>query len=155
MTEGAVAEYQDGSIGHRGRMVRTLLTAVMGLGMAACNTSPSEALLGPWRSDGFNMLVTADSTAVWGNCSTGTIPGRLAVDAVGRFQATFDYRFTPGIPGGARVDRLLLTGQLHGNELEVSLDAMGGAPPLNYRLERGPGMPYLPCPTFSPGSPTP
>ncbi len=127
--------------------VGVVLATAFLAGAAGCNTSPAEALSGPWNSDGFNLLITPDSTAAWGNCSYGKIPGGLAPDGAGRFQATFDYTFYAGANGSKPVTtRIRLEARLKGNQLTVTLDPMTNAGPAIHILARGSGRPYLPCP---------
>ena len=103
--------------------------------------------MGPWKSDGLNLLVTPDSTAVWANCSQGTIPGGLTVDESGSFRAVFDFTFLPGAAGLQPVTtRFLMEGRLAGDQLSVALDAMTASLPVTHVLTRGEGVPYAPCP---------
>lgn len=130
-------------------MTRRWFSVLSVIAAGACATSPTESLLGPWRSEALNMRVAPESTEVWGGCGYGTIPGPLVVSDQGRFEADFDFGGgggAPPRPGEVRSVRLHLIGTVSGDRLVVSLDAMGSAPPDVYHLERGEGQPFLPCP---------
>ena len=128
------------------RVAQALAAAIL-FAMAGCATSPAEALRGAWKSDDLNLVVTADSTAVWANCSYGTIPGRVIPDDAGGFRTIFDFTLQPGAAGSQPVTtRMVMEGRLTDDQLTIKLDPLTDSAPVTHVLTRGSGRPYLPCP---------
>lgn len=131
-----------------------LLAAAMGMMIMAisapANAAKPKMLSGTWGGDRMNLTMGSSGGEIRMDCATGTIKGRIIVDAKGRFTArgTFDQERGGPIRAedfAARGKPALFRGQMTGDTMKLSVTRAGSTTAETYILHQGHSQKLVRC----------
>lgn len=110
-------------------------------GPAAAGAKP-KMLQGSWGGDRMNLVMGTNGGEIRMDCATGTIKGRVMIDAKGRFTArgTFDQEKGGPIRAEDFANRgkpAIFRGQMNGNTMTLSVTKPGASEAQSYTLHKG------------------
>jgi hypothetical protein len=119
-----------------------LLGAVIMAVPASAAAAKPKMLSGTWGGDRMNLVMNAKGGDIRMDCATGTIKGKIILDAKGRFTArgTFDQERGGPIRAedfAAKGKPAVFRGQMVGDALKLSITASGSTDSQNYVLHQG------------------
>jgi hypothetical protein len=119
-----------------------LLGAVIMAVPALAAAAKPKMLSGTWGGDRMNLVMNAKGGDIRMDCATGTIKGKIILDAKGRFTArgTFDQERGGPIRAedfAAKGKPAVFRGQMVGDTIKLSVTQNGVATPQSYTLHKG------------------
>jgi hypothetical protein len=119
-------------------LLGAMIMAVPALAAAA----KPKMLSGTWGGDRMNLVMNAKGGDIRMDCATGTIKGKIILDAKGRFTArgTFDQERGGPIRAedfAAKGKPAIFRGQMVGETLKLSVTTPGSTDSQNYVLHQG------------------